>query len=535
MTGAGSQPISPSSSLVGTDFYGKSSPKAKPITLPSEEKVLLPYQSPSAPILLAQVTPARPVEKAPAANDVLAAKHYLVMLGEIRSLGYLRGWRNIQYAINFDDYGKVPKGEQVGGWPADKTVKDVMNEDVVSKLNLPSYVRDNMLSEYDTIKSNPSAKTEFRKFVMVYDHFASNIFIPYDDTVSTYDLFGRLAALNATLPAGSRLSNTGGLSAKAFDPPKVLEDMQALNRKRSSFSPDQKEAFDEMVVICTLATVKYMRGLRAVQNGNDIDEYGKDWPSDRTFKDLLDSSNDVDSEVKQNITGVYNNITAKKEFGRYVKTYDYYANAFAGFSDMIGFDPLDKIKGINDRVLCGAAKLDSVNEKNFNEISFLNEVNRKVTPEAVAACYAPVVFNREVDMPWEVLKPIWIDYIVRVYAAMRVDLGIVKGADDKSGIQMLDILLERGHKDISGNSAGITANDVESLTRSVMIASTGKEIPHNYYMDKALTIHTDVKYVPDTIKSQSLGIVPVFYKMGVAGIKIKGIRVPQGIGVPGQQ
>jgi len=516
---------------VGTDLYNDPSSKLKPAAAPSQEKVFSAYQSPSAPILLAQVTNVKPVEKAPSADEVVAVKQYLLMLGEIRSLGYLKGWRNIQYAVNFDDYGNVPKGEATGGWPAGKSVKDVMKEGAVSALKLLSYVKDNMLSAYDKVKSSPSAKTEFAKFLMVYDHFASEIFLPFDDMVSGFDLFGRLNNLNSKLPAGSRLSNTGKMSESTFDPPEVLKEMGTLSRSKASFSPEQREALNEMIVICTLATVKYMRGLRAVQNANNIDEYGKGWPSGKSFRDLLNGNAEVKSNIKQNIAAVYGKTTSRNEFDRFVMTYDHYGNAFAGFYDLIGFDPVAKMRDINDRLLCGKAKLDSVNARDFDELSFLREVKLKVTYENINTCYGPQVseFAWESNVPWEKLKPIWADYIVRVYASMGVNLESVKGKGSKSGTDTLDMLLEEGHlKSSSKRSTGITAADVEVLTKAVEFTKTGTEMSHSHYLDKALIIHGDSTSVPDGLKSENLGILSVFYKMDANGIRVKGIKAPLG-------
>jgi hypothetical protein len=511
------------------------------------------------------------------APEIESTKKYLVMLGALRSIEYCVYLRQIQGAFGFTDNGKPRADLNMSGWPAGKTFIDLLEDPEVKKLNIPPHVIARFKAQYEKIFADLQAKAKstdpkeakaaqeeiakrqnkpFKVFVDLYNHFAYEVLDAYTTEIfgakavdgrpeiPPMDLLGRLQSLNGMLPeklrinfASLTLNNSASADLSNLDVKSLGDAIKTLQASSAGLDGTQKNILQEMTLISLMLTIKYMMGIRSVQNSVGIKDDKSNWPMSggrqSTWTTLVNGaagSGVIDDAVKTNLLSVLDKrltFNDQDQYKRFKKTYYYYGEVFSDLlTSLVGtsdarHDPLDTIKAVNRMDLCSLLKTaaDPVKPDEFNEMSFLAEVKDRVKPENLVGCVDGMMQG---DL--EGITKLWSNYIQRVYAAFGRPLSEPEVAKVKGAI-----IRGLGH-----DEAGITNADMQELTMLVeahrpeaQVSLTG-----NAYDVIGDNLHVDPNSVPSKLDWKDFTGTGVFRKLGNIGIKPAGAHIPRGKKVP---
>jgi|GEM_PF-2331820 len=427
----------------------------------------------------------------------------------------------------------------------------------------------------------------FTVWVDFYNHFTREVLMQYFTEIfgtgavgakskDEYALFDRLSYLNSKLPSGKQLdlpsltfpiegAAPGELSYATLDVAALAGKLETLNADRAGLTTTEQNILDEMMVISMLITVEYMRAVRRVQtNVGKFMDSGDNWPTsgrnETKWSALVEEAAKkgiIDNGMKDNMLYLQNkklSFDTSYQNERFNKTYVYYARPFKSLYTMIVTDaagkrrdPLSIIQDINDKEICSILATPKVDplKTPFNETAFFGEVLEKVT---VANTYmmsciakkAGEVTTKMDERLWQETKPRWMKYIERVYLALGVQLSAVQSRDGRTGLEVLDDLLEKGYRD-PNNRHGIFPDDVKDLTQFVELRRTGVPLTDWAYSEAAKSIHENLDVVTEDIfyKTTTMGRkklknrnqlegLAIIRKLDAAGIKVPGLYVQRG-------
>jgi hypothetical protein len=492
--------------------------------------------------------------------EVEANKIYLIMLGAVRSFEYLMALRNIQFSVGYnDDTGR--------GWPRARkrwlTLPEAIDMAKSKGVVMPGYIEAGIRAKYAEIQGRVSADKKLAAtynrrpwlyWNALYDHFAWEVASKYveaifgDGTSPAYDVFGRLTALNGKLAEGNRLDllkicfKIGGAAATKidlsnFNPRGMFEALKVLSGKRESLSEEERAVLDEMIVISTLITFKYLIDLAKVQYCAGFRDDGSRWPKEgrgrrapeRAWETIVSGAAEVIEAVKKNMlflkenSLITNSAKGGRQIGWYNGTYDYYAGYAAKLYALLTttpdgshVDPLTKIADVNNTDLCGV--IPGLDPANFNELAFLDNVRGMDPTECLRQKIAEKA--EEVKAKRKKSEPLKVDLSAEIIRKRRERSADYIISVFKVGFE-IDLTAKRADIIKLMENKQITEDDIYEFTMKVEEACGRLRVNYSDYNTGEEVYHT--KNLPTgKIDQKRFSQDALVQRLYLAGIVVKG-------------